>query len=174
MMPENVETLLHTGRFDVQRRTYSGERGRFHREIVVHPGAAVVLPLLSDHEMVMIRNLRPAAGEELIELPAGTFESGEPPQECAGRELEEETGYRAGRIEALGEFYTSPGICTELMHAFVARDLVRTAQDLDDTEHIRVEIVGLQCALQMVATGLIRDGKTIATLALFQLQQGSL
>lgn len=175
MTPEKIETLLQTRRFTIQRWTFQRDAGaRIEREVVVHPGAVVVLPLLSDTEIVMIHNLRHVAGGELMELPAGTLEHGESPAACAGRELEEETGYRARRIESLGEFYTSPGICTELMHAFLARDLTRTEQALDAGEHIRVEIVGLDCALQMVAAGRIRDGKTIAALATYRLQQGKL
>ncbi|HMB95086.1 MAG TPA: NUDIX hydrolase, partial [Tepidisphaeraceae bacterium] len=91
---------------------------RITREVVVHPGAVVILPLLKDDQIVLIRNRRYAVGQILIELPAGTLEKGEPPMNCAGRELLEETGYLAGRIQPIGNFFTSPGILSEKMYAF--------------------------------------------------------
>lgn len=137
------------------------------KEIIVHPGAVVILPLLDDRTVVMIRNRRVAVGETLLELPAGTLEPAEEPLRCAAREVIEETGYRAGRIEPLIDFFTSPGICTERMFAFVARDLVHQGQDLDDTEQITPEPVALARTFELIRTGVIRDGKSIATLLYF-------
>jgi ADP-ribose pyrophosphatase len=126
--------------------------------------AVVVLPLVDDQTVVMIRNERFAVGEVLWELCAGTLEKGEEPLLCAGRELIEETGYEAGRIDKLLEFYTCPGICTERMHAFLARDLTAVGQNLEDNERIEVEVMSLARSMQMIRSGEIRDGKTIATL----------
>ncbi len=141
------------------------------REIVVHPGAVVVLPVLTDTDIVMIRNYRYAIERELIELPAGTLEPGEDPAACAARELEEETGYRAGRIEPLGEFYTTPGITDELMRCFVAHDLRKTSQRLDTGERIRPEVVPFEQAIDWIRRGTIVDGKTIAVLLRYHLDR---
>ena len=165
------ETLLTTRLFNVERRTYAAADGTpLVRDIVVHPGAVVILPRLDDDHIIMIRNNRHAAGGELLELPAGTLEPPEPPIEAAARELEEETGYKAGRIEPFLDFFTSPGICTELMRAFVATDLTRTHQRLEQGEEIRVEIMDVDRARRAVYDGSIRDGKSIATLGAFFLR----
>lgn len=164
------ETLLRTRLFDVERRVCRRADGdSVTRDIVVHRGAVVVLPLLADGRIVMIRNQRDAAGEELLELPAGTLEPGEAPVAAAGRELEEETGYAAGHVEPFLEFFTTPGICTELMRAFVARDLTRTRQRLDPDERIRVDIVDMAFARRAMLDGTLRDGKTLATLGAYLL-----
>lgn len=163
-MPDN-EVLLASRKFRVERRAYEMPgRGLVHRDLVVHPGAVLILPLLSAESVVMIRNWRYAAQAELLELPAGTLEPPESPADCALRELEEETGYRAGRIAPLCQFYTTPGFTNELMHVFVATDLSQTAQRLEPTEQIRVEIMSLGEALAATVDGRIVDAKTIAAL----------
>jgi len=134
------------------------------RDRVVMADAVVVLPLLDDDTVVMIRNERFAVGEVLWELCAGTLEEGEQPQLCAQRELIEETGYKAAHIEKLLEFYTCPGICTERMYAFLARDLQHVGQDLDENERIEVEAMPLGRAMRMIHSNEIRDAKTITTL----------
>ncbi len=106
--------------------------------------------------------------QRLLELPAGTLERDEDPQHTAGRELEEETGYRAGRIHRLGEFYTSPGFADELMRVFVAEELAPGGQRLEPGEQIEVETVPCREALEMIDDGRIRDGKTIAALLMWQ------
>src|SRR5687767_2848164 len=102
------------------------ETGRRHkREVCVHPGAVVVLPFVDPENILLIRNRRYAVSDNLIELPAGTMEKNEDPMNCAGRELMEETGFIAGRLKSLGDFYTSPGVLSEKMYAFAAYDLTR-------------------------------------------------
>lgn len=140
------------------------------REVVVHPGAVAILPLLDDGRIVLIRNQRLTIGQELLELPAGTLEPGEPPRGCALRELEEETGYRAATISPLCEFYTTPGICTERMWVFVARDLTHTRQNLQGAEQIRVCLLAADEVRRMLQAGEIEDGKTIAALGTYFLQ----
>lgn len=135
-----------------------------HYQWVDHPGAAVILPLLDNEEIVMIRNYRIAIDQELWELPAGTLEPHEPPLETAYRELEEETGYKACEMELLLSFYPSPGINNELLHAYVAKGLIQTAQNLDEGEQIQVEVMPLSRALEMIGEGKIQDAKTITTL----------
>lgn len=151
---------------DVVRRPKRGG-GYARREVVLHPGAVVVLGLLPGDQVVLIRNERFAIGQELLELPAGTLEPPEPPEICAGREMIEETGYQPGNVELLTKFFTSPGICTELMYAYLATDLKQVGQHLEETERITVQPTPLDQALDYVRQGVIQDGKTIATLLYF-------
>ncbi len=170
--PASHESLLRTRLYSVERRRFDrGEGTEDVLDIVVHPGAVVILPLFRDERIVMIRNHRYAADEELWELPAGTLEPYESPIVAAGRELEEETGYLAGRVEPFVEFFSSPGICTELMRSFVARDLTPTRQRLEAGERIRVEIVDVEFVRGAILDGTIRDGKTMATLGAYLLQR---
>ena len=143
------------------------------RDVVVHPGAVVVVPVLDDGRIVMIRNFRHAVERELVELPAGTLEPGEAPAETARRELEEETCYCAGSVVALTAFYTSPGICTERMHAFVASGLTPGKQHLEAGERITLCIVDAAEARRWLAEGTLEDGKTIAALATYFARNGS-
>ena len=165
--------LLETPRFSVERREYDGgDAAPLVRDVVVHPGAVVILPIWDEERVVMIRNERHAAGETLWELPAGTREPGESGIETAKRELIEETGYEAGAIEPLAEFFTSPGILSELMHAFVATDLTHVGQQLEHGERIDVEVVEAARLRRMMREGTIRDGKTLAVLGLYFLGDG--
>lgn len=141
--------------------------GTYRKDIVVHPGAAVILPIIDD-QVVMIRNERPIEDEPLWELPAGTLEPPELPEVTAGRELIEEAGYRAGQIELLTQFYASPGICTEMMYCYLATDLTAVGQQLEPNEKIDVEVMPMVEAIKMVREGVIIDGKTIATLLYYQ------
>ena len=169
-----TETLLTTPKFAVERRDVRLQDGRLvQREVIVHPGAVVILPILADGSIVLIRNYRFAAEDTLLELPAGTLEAGEDPQDCAARELEEETGYRAEQIEPLGEFFTSPGILSERMRAYLATGLSEVGQNLDDTEEIEVEIMRPDKIRQLIVDGQLIDGKTIAVLGTYMLREGS-
>ena len=141
---------------------------RTQREIVVHPGAVVILPFLDDKTILLIRNRRYSIQQILLELPAGTLEAGESPMNCAGRELQEETGYLTTRMKPLLNFYTSPGILTERMYAFAAFGLQKTSPVLDEGEEIEVFSVDFADALSMIRDGQIQDGKTIATLLLYE------
>lgn len=161
---DDVETVFEGYRFRVERRRFRvGERSHVH-DIVVHPGAAVILPLLPDGQVVLIHNYRVAAGGELLELPAGTLDPGEAPEVCAARELAEETGYRAGRLVPLVTFYSTPGILTERMHAYLATELTPGPTAHESGEHIRVRPMPRAAALDAVRTGRIVDAKTILTL----------
>jgi ADP-ribose pyrophosphatase len=126
-----------------------------------------VLPMLDDKNIILIRTKRYATGQLLIELPAGTLEKNENPMNCAGRELLEETGYLAGRIQPIGTFYTSPGILSERMYAFVATNLEKRESALEEGEEIEVFKATLEEAIGMIKTGQIADGKTIATLLMY-------
>lgn len=161
--------LIHRGKkFDFESVTVDMGGGRsVTREVVRHPGAVVVVALLeAGSRVVLIRNDRIALGKVLWECPAGTLEPPEDPGVCAARELEEEAGYRAGRVIPLGSFYTTPGMTDELMHAFAAVDLEASAQDLEEDERIEVHVVDGAEALKMVEDGRLMDAKSMLALLL--------
>jgi ADP-ribose pyrophosphatase len=133
----------------------------------MHPGAAVILPFVDDDHICLIKNYRIAVNEELIELPAGTIDPPEDPFDTARRELLEETGYRAGTLETLHEYWVSPGILNERMHFFVARDLSPGAAQLERGEQIATLIVSWNDALEMIDDQRIRDAKTIVGLLFY-------
>jgi len=172
-------------RFEYDELVYDGKVTKVHRvglrtgdgevvqrDLVCYGGAVVVLPVLPDGSIVLIRNYRFAVDERLWELPAGMLEEGEPPAACAARELAEETGYTAGSIRELGAFYTGPGTTDENMHAFLATELVAGRQNLERHEEITVQVLPAATVRDMVLSGEIHDGKTIATLALHWLGTG--
>ena len=138
-------------------------------EMVRHPGASAVLPFLSDPadedpQILLLRQYRYAAGDFIYEVPAGRLEAGEEPLHCAVRELREETGCLAERIEHLITFYTTPGFTDERIHAFMAVGLSSGATEHERDEFITVETLPLSQALAMIGQGRIVDGKTIITL----------
>jgi ADP-ribose pyrophosphatase len=160
-----TETLLTTSKFRVVRETISSESGRAKtREIIRHPGACVIVPLLDDGRVCLIKNWRIAVGETLVELPAGTLEPSEPPAKTAERELIEETGYRAQHIEFLHAFYLSPGILDEKMHLYLATGLTAGETAREEGEEIENWLVPFADAIEMVIRGEIRDAKTIVGL----------
>ncbi len=163
------EILLETRRFRVVRhrgRTASGHE--YVRETVQHPGAVVILPILDDARVCLIRNYRVAVAQTLIELPAGTLEPGEDPAVTARRELEEETGYRARRIEPLLAFYMSPGILNERMHAYLATGLTKGPAAPEAGEEIEPLVVTWDEATGMARSGEIQDAKTLVALLYYE------
>lgn len=163
--------LIHRGpRMDFALRpipTRSGEP--LLREVVVHPGAVIILPVLDDGRLVFIRNRRHTVHQDLWELPAGTLETGEDPAQCAARELTEETGYTAARIEPLGWFFTSPGVLTEKMYVFVATGLTAGPQHTEDNEQIQVRPLSPQDCRDLITQNALVDAKTLATLIKYSL-----
>jgi ADP-ribose pyrophosphatase len=159
------ETLLETRKFKVVRETVRSTGGKEKtREIVRHPGACVIVPLLDGDRVCLIRNFRIAAGQTLIELPAGTLEPPEPPHVTAERELIEETGYRAAKIEFLHAFYLSPGILDEKMHLYLANGLTPGPTAREEGEEIENLVVPWADAIAMIFRGEIQDAKTIVGL----------
>lgn len=159
------ETLFRGVIFDLERVDAELPDGRIvKREVVRHPGAAVILPILPDGRVLLARVFREIFGRYLIEAPAGKLERGEDPEEAALRELVEETGYRAGSITKLIDFYATPGFCDERMHVYLATELEERAQQLDDTEFIELLPLALDEALALIREGKIEDGKTISAL----------
>jgi nudix-type nucleoside diphosphatase (YffH/AdpP family) len=136
------------------------------REVVEHAPGAAVVAVDADGNVLLVRQSRPAVDARVLELPAGLVDPGESPVECAARELAEETGYAAGRLEPLVRFYSSPGFCTELLYLFVASGLEPSAMPRDEDEEEDIEVVRLPLAdaIVRVLNGEISDAKTVAGL----------
>jgi 8-oxo-dGTP pyrophosphatase MutT (NUDIX family) len=162
--------LLDTAVIRVASGQFESPEGeRFERTLVHHPGAVGVVPLLGDGRVVMVRQYRAAADAELLEIPAGKRDvPGEDPADCAARELEEEIGRRAGRLELLARFYTSVGYSDEHFTLYAGHDLVEVATDLQGLEeqHMSIEVVDLADVGRMIASGELADAKTIIGLTL--------
>ena len=139
---------------------------RMELEIIRHPGASAIVPLTVEGDVILIRQFRYAAGGFIYEVPAGKLSPGEPPEECAGRELTEEAGVVAGRLVRLGSILTTPGFTDEVIHLFLAEEL-RPAE----TAHEPSEVITLlrrpmaEC-LSMIERGEIVDGKSVCALFL--------
>jgi ADP-ribose pyrophosphatase len=165
---ENEQLILQGARFNVHRQDLVGSDGKtYQREVIRHPGAVVLLPLLDADTVVMIENHRHTVGETLLELPAGTREANEPAEQTAERELIEETGYRALNLTLLHEFYSAPGICDELMLLYVATDLTAGRHQREATEQIENRIATRTEIQAWIASGTIRDAKTLVGLYAF-------
>ena len=166
--PEFLDsTKIFTGRvFNVTVDTVREGDKTYVREVVHHPGSAVILPVFANDTIALVKQYRHPAVKYLLELPAGTLKDNERPDEGAMRELEEELGVTAGRMEKLCEFFVSPGFCEEKMWLYLATDLIETKQHLDDDELIEVVRMPIRRALQMISDGEIEDAKTIIGLLL--------
>jgi ADP-ribose pyrophosphatase len=131
-------------------------------EIIHHPGAAVILPIDSEGRILLVQQWRRAAGDVILELPAGTLEEKEDPMICAKRELQEETGFAAKKMTPLGGFFSAPGFCDEYLHLFLAEDLYSSPLPQDDDEMIDLVAVTVKEAKKMIEQNEIRDAKTVA------------
>jgi len=139
------------------------------REIADHPGGAVVVPVLEDGSLLLVRQFRYPMKKDMIELPAGKLAPGEDPMVCAGRELQEETGYTAEKLTKLSAIYTTPGFCNELLHIYLAQGLKKSVsgQQLEEGElNLTVKQVPFQQAINMIQKGEIVDSKTICGILL--------
>jgi ADP-ribose pyrophosphatase len=164
--------LIHRGRvFDFTKENVTLTNGvTIDMEVIRHPGAAAIVPLTTEGEVVMLEQYRHAVGGRLWEIPAGTMDPGDAsPLACARRELVEETGFSAATWDALGELTPVPGYSDERIHLFLARDLSPAAQDLDADEIVSVTRLPLAEVRQMAFDGRITDAKTIA--GLFMIEQ---
>lgn len=163
------EPLFEGRRFRVERVLQVAPDGAEHvREVVRHPHAVTVLPLLDDGRVCFVQNYRVAVEETLIELPAGCVEPGEDPALTARRELAEETGYRAEKIELLASFYTSPGVLDERMYLYLATSLQPGPSAPEPGEDLRPLLATWPQALEMARDGRIQDAKTLAGLLYYE------
>ena len=163
MKPQTLSTkLVFNGSiFDVRTdRIREGEL-EYSRDIVVHKGSAVIVPVFDDGTVALVRQYRHAAGIFMLEVPAGSLEIDEDPLTGAIRELEEEVGVVAENVELITEFYVSPGFLTEKMYVYLATSLTETAQNLDGDEIIDIERIPLAVAVEMSRDGRIEDAKSI-------------
>lgn len=134
---------------------------RMSREVIRHPGAVVIVPLLDRSRIVFVRQYRRAVDRELLELPAGTLGAGEQRPACARRELEEETGWRPCRLRRIGQFYAAPGFLSEQLTIFLAEDLIHVGAHPEPDELVRPVVLSLRQALAKIRSGAICDAKTI-------------
>lgn len=162
-------TLVHKGRkIQVYRDVESGPDGRtIERDMVIHPGAAAILPLVDADHVCLLRNPRFVVNETIWEIPAGTLEPGEAPEVAAVRELEEETGYKAKRWRKLAAFYPSPGVLSERTHLFLAEELTAGAMRREADEQMEPQVVTWEQATAWALDGTIRDAKTLVALLLW-------
>lgn len=159
------ETLCQASRFRVDRVEYVLLDGRVaRREVIEHPGAVVIVPVLDDGRICLIHSYRIAVQKKLIELPAGTLEPGEPPERTAFRELIEETGYRAGEMRSMLQLLMSPGILHERMHVFLAQRLTAGDPEREVGEEIENLLLEPEQVRRMIWQNEITDSKTVSAL----------
>jgi ADP-ribose pyrophosphatase len=162
------ETIYEGEVFDVRVDTIR-ENGKTHdRAIVEHPGSVVILPVYDDGTVALVRQYRHAVGKELLELAAGSLEKGEDPETGAIRELEEEIGVKAAKLELLCSVYVSPGFLSEKMRIYLATGLTDVGQKLEGDENITLERYSFEKLHEMIETGEIEDAKTIVGITLSQ------
>ncbi len=169
----NSEKVFEGRVFNVTRDTVSEGEHTYTREVVHHSGSAVIIPVYDDGTVVLVRQYRHPAVRYLLEAPAGTLAKGEQPEVGAARELQEELGLIAPRLEKLSEFFVSPGFLEEKMWVFLATDFLEGEQRLDDDEFLDIVRLPISEALEMITSGEIQDAKTIIGLMLAAPRVGS-
>lgn len=155
------EEVYHGIIFDVSVYSVRESGLTYKREVVHHPGGASVVAVFEDATIALVRQYRHPTLRYLLELPAGRLSAPERPEECAARELEEEIGVRAARLEKLAEFFTTPGFCEEKIWVYLATGLIEAEQNLEGDEQIEIVRVTFERAFEMIADGEIEDAKTI-------------
>mgnify|MGYP003461728349 CR=1 FL=1 len=161
------EILLQGRAFKIRRDYLKTPDGRETTlEIVDHGGSVVILPIDENNNLLFVRQYRHAAGGDLLELPAGTRDEEEPFEECAAREVREETGMEAEKLQKVGEFYLAPGYSTEFMVVFLATGLKDNPLQADEDEFLQVERIPLKKAFEMAEHGEVPDAKSLAALLL--------
>jgi ADP-ribose pyrophosphatase len=159
------EKILQGRNFIIRRDLLKTPDGRETKyDIVEHGGSVVIVPLDFEGNLLFVKQYRHAAGMDMLELPAGTRDHDEPFEECAAREIREETGMEAGTLKQIGSFYLAPGYSTEYMGVFLATDLKHNPLEADDDEFLSVEKIPVQQAFEMAERGEIQDSKSLAAL----------
>jgi ADP-ribose pyrophosphatase len=161
------ETIYRGHAFNLRRdELKTPDQRTIHLEIIEHVGAVTLLPMDADGRILFVRQYRHATGKELLELPAGTIDEGELPEACAAREIREETGFAAGKLRKLGEFFLAPGYSTEYMVVFLATELHHAPLPGDLDEFISLLPIPVDRAYEMALNGELQDGKSLAALLL--------
>lgn len=161
------ETVYQGKAFDVHRDQVLLPDGKNTRlDVVIHPGAVTLIPVDSHGRILFVRQYRHAVGKVLLELPAGTLNPGEQPDTCASREVREETGMSASKLEKIGEFFLAPGYSTEFMYIYLASGLQPAPLPGDEDEFITVEPVIVGDVMNLISGGKIQDAKSLAALFL--------
>ena len=169
----NSQKVFEGRVFKVTVDTVSEGELTYQREVVHHPGSAVIVPIFDDGTVALVRQYRHPTVRYLLEVPAGTLAHGERPEIGAARELKEELGVVAARLEKLSEFFVSPGFCEEKMWVYLATELSEGEQSLEDDENLEVVRLPIADALEMITSGEIQDAKTIIGLMLAAPRVGS-
>jgi ADP-ribose pyrophosphatase len=163
----NRETIYRGKAFNVRRdEVRFPNQHTTYLDIIEHVGAVTILPIDADGRILFVRQYRHATGKELLELPAGALDPGETPESCAMREIREETGYAAGNLTKLGEFYLAPGYSTEYMVVYLATDLHHSPLPGDQDEFITLIPIAVEEAYRLAIRGDVQDGKSLAALLL--------
>jgi ADP-ribose pyrophosphatase len=161
------ETLMQGRAFKIRRdHLKMPDGGETKLEIIEHGGSVIIIPVDADGDILFVRQYRHAAGAHLLELPAGTRNGDEPYEECAAREIREETGMEAGELQKIGEFYLAPGYSTEFMIVYIATNLKSNPLQADFDEFLSVEKIPIGEAIQRAQRGEIPDAKSLAALLL--------
>jgi len=161
------ETIYQGHAFNVRRDEVRLPNQRtMHLDIIEHVGAVTIIPVDNGGRILFVRQYRHAAGRELLELPAGTLDPGEPAETCAMREIREETGYAARKMIKLGEFFLAPGYSTEYMVVYLATELKHDPLPGDQDEFITLQPIPIDEAYSMALSGGLLDGKSLAGLLL--------
>ncbi len=169
MKPELIQTkTIYRGKvFDVRIDQVRLPNGKIMQvDIVDHPAAVVLVPVDSAGNILLIRQYRHSVGGEILELPAGVVEAGEPAESCAYRELREETGMQAAELRFLGEFFIAPGYSTEILYIYLATGLTAAPLPADEDEFIQLVPTPVEQAYHLAHQGELRDAKTLAALLL--------
>jgi len=157
------ETLLQGRAFNIRRDTLKTPDDKETKlEIIEHGGSVVIVPVDDEGNLLFVRQYRHAAGFDLLELPAGTRNGDEPYEDCAAREIREETGMQAGNLRKVGEFYLAPGYSSELMGVFLATELKHNPLPGDEDEFLQVEKIPVKEADAVFASGDVPDAKSLA------------
>jgi ADP-ribose pyrophosphatase len=161
------EPVFQGHAFKIRRDSLKTPDGRETKyEIVEHVGSVVIIPIDEQGNLLFVRQYRPATGMDLLELPAGTRDGDEPHEACAAREIREETGMAAGKLERIGDFYLAPGYSTEFMAVFLATELTYNPLRPDADEFLQLEKIPVNKAIEMAEKGEMPDAKTLAALFL--------
>ncbi|MCH7972689.1 MAG: NUDIX hydrolase [Bacteroidetes bacterium] len=167
--------ILFRGRvFDLQVDEIEYDSGnKAVREVALHPGGAVILPVKEDGKIIMVKQFRYPFQKFMLELPAGKLEKGEDPQNCAERELTEETGYSSKSVSKLGSIATTPGFCSEVLHIYLAKNLIQGNHNREEGEYgMEIFEYSLNEIEEKIMSGEIIDSKTICGIHFYQNKKG--